>query len=433
MEVIVSGEEAGGITVQDTIEFAKLAEGIIDVIQIRHGEQDPQHPLGYTSTKENPCPNLAVTAAVKEAISSYGGKMKVCATAGLLDPDFDEAVIREGKADMISTARLFICEDDLARKLVEGRGDDVRPCIRCNKCHVPNNSEMYRSYCTVNPVIGIEDKVDRLIRPVTRKKKVGVVGAGPSGLEAALVAAQRGHEVTVFEKNGQLGGQLIHAAHAKFKWPMDEWVKWMGRQLEKNGVSVLLNTEATPELLKSYGFDELIVAIGPEFTKANIPGVETAKTMTAMEVFGHEAELPHRIAVIGGSEIGVETGMYLAEAGHEVTVMCRQNSLASDAGRPHYLSMVRERWQSIETFYEVCGVKEYISLDETGVTYLDHEGREDHVDADLIVMATGAKPTPKACKEFYGIAANTQYVGDCFRVGNMHYAVQHAFIAANQI
>ena len=433
MEVIVSGEEAGGITVADTIEFAKLAEGIIDVIQIRHGEQDPQHPLGYTSTKEDPCPNLAVTAAVKEAIASYNGKLKVCATAGLLDPDFDEAVIRDGKADMISTARLFICEDDLARKLIEGRGDDIRPCIRCNKCHVPNGEEKFRSYCTVNPVIGIEDKVDRMIRPVTRKKKVGVIGAGPAGMEAALVAAQRGHDVTIFERNDQLGGQLRHAAYAQFKWPIHEWVLWMGRQLEKNGVKVLLGIEATPELLKPYGFDELIVAIGPRFTKASIPGIETARTMVPLEVFGHEAELPHNIAVIGGSETGVETGLYLAEAGHKVTVLSRQNSLASDAGRPHYLSMVRARWQACENFYEVCGVKQYVSMDGSSLTYIDHEGKEDRVDAELIVMATGAKPTPAECAKFYGIAPQTQYIGDCFRVSNMHFAIQHGFAAANQI
>ena len=433
MEIIVSGEEAGGITVQDTIEFAKLAEGIIDVIQIRHGDQDPQHPLGYTSSKENPCPNLAVASAVKDAISHYNGKMKVCATAGLLDPDFDEMVIREGKADMISTARLFICEDDLAQKLIEGRGDDVRPCIRCNKCHVPNGSEKYRSYCTVNPVIGIEDKVDRMIRPVTRKKKVGIIGAGPAGMEAALVSAQRGHEVTVFEKNDRLGGQLVHAAFAKFKWPMDEWVKWMGRQLEKNGVTVLLGTEATPELLRPYGFDELIVAIGPKFVKAAIPGTEALKTMVPMEVFGHEAELPHSIAIVGGSEIGVETGMYLAEAGHKVTVLSRQANLASDASRPHYLSMVRSYWRSLESFYEVCGVQQYLKADETGITYLDHEGKEDRVDADLIILATGAKPVPEACSRFYGIAANTQYIGDCFKVANMHFAIRHGFAAANQI
>ena len=433
MEVIVSGEESGGITVEDTCEFARLAEGIIDVIQIRHGEQDPQHPLGYTSTKEHPCPNLDVAEAVKCSISSYNGKMKVCATAGLLNPDFDEAVIADGKADMISTARLFICEDDLATKLYEGRGDDVRPCIRCNKCHVPNGSEKYRSYCTVNPVIGIEDKLDRLIRPVTKLKKVGVIGGGPAGMEAALVAAQRGHDVTLFEKNSMLGGQLIHAEYASFKWPIREWVAWMGRQLAKNGVKVLLNTPATPELLIPYHFDEMIVAIGPKFVRKEIMGTEKAHTIFPIEAFGHESEFPDRIAIIGGSEIGVETGMYLAEAGHHVTVLSRQNNLASDASRPHYLSMVRSHWQSIETFYEVCGVREYLSMDSTGVYYIDHEGNKQKVDAEMVVLAIGALPCPSECAQFYGIADRTQYIGDCFRVANMHFAIQHGFAAANQI
>ena len=433
MEVIVSGEEAGGITIQDTCEFAKLAEGIIDVIQIRHGEQDPQHPIGYSSTPDAPCPNLDAAAAVKESIASYGGKMKVCATAGLLDPDYDEWAIAQGKCDMISTARLFICEDDLETKLQEGRGDDVRPCVRCNKCHVPNGSEKYRSYCTVNPVIGIEDKVDRLVRPVTRLKKVGVVGGGPAGMEAALVAAQRGHSVTLFEQASRLGGQLTHAEYAAFKWPIKNWVAWMGRQLEKNGVTVLLDTKATAELLTPYHFDELVVAIGPKFTRASIPGADGDNVMTAYDVFGRGQELPHNIVVIGGSEIGVDTGMYLAEAGHEVTVMSRQNSLASDANRPHYLSMVRSRYQSIDTFYDCCGVRQYLSIDQAGVHYIDFEGNEQLMPADLVVMATGGKPQPAESKAFYGLAARTQYIGDCFRVANMHFAIQHGFAAASQI
>ena len=241
-----------------------------------------------------------MTAAVKEAIASYNGKLKVCATAGLLDPDFDEAVIRDGMADMISNARLFICEDDLARKLIEGRGDDVRPCIRCNKCHVPNGPDLFRTVCSVNPILGLADKIDRMIDPPRGKRKVAVVGGGPAGMEFARICAQRGHDVTLFEQSDSLGGMLKHANYPSFKWPLRQFMEYMIAQMDKEGVKVRLNTKATPELLSEGEFEVLGLALGAEPSSLPLPGKDGANVGYAANIYGHEDTLGKNVTIIGG-------------------------------------------------------------------------------------------------------------------------------------
>lgn len=432
LECLVSGEEAGGITVQDTIELAKMAEGLIDILHIRHGEQDPQHPTGFTSTREKPCPNADAAAAVKESVKNRGGKIAIAVSAGLQDPDYCEMLLREGKADIIAMARSWICDSEYGRKIYEGRGEDVVPCVRCNKCHVPNESDKFRSFCTVNPSFGLEDKLDRMILPIGSMKKVAIIGGGPSGMYAAITAAERGHRVTLYEKAAVLGGQLTHTDYAADKWPLKDFKDYLIRRLYKTGVNIRLNTYATRDELMKEGYDEVIAAIGPVFTKPGIPGADGSNVLHATDVYGHSQELPHRIAVIGGSETGVETAMYLAENGHDCTVMTRQSDLALDAPRAHYVTMLRDAYRKLPGFNQLTNVK-YTLFDENGVVYQDSEGTERRLEAELIVLAGGAEPDTAGASALYGAASRTQYAGDCCRIGNVHMAVTAGFAAANQI
>ena len=433
LEVLISGTEPGGATIADTVELARLLEGHVDILSIRNGVQDPQHPTGFTSTRDHKWPNEEVTAAVTQDCHARGAKLLIGATAGLHDADLCESIIRDGKADLVCMARSWICDSEYGRKLYEGRGEDITPCVRCNKCHVPNDTDKFRSFCSVNPLIGLEDKIDRMVAPVEREKNVAVVGGGPAGMYAAITLADRGHKVTLYEKSDRLGGQLIHADFASFKWPLADFKDFLARQVAKKGVEIRLNTEATKEMLAAENYDHVILAIGPVFTKANIPGAESPKVLTTMDVFGHEDELPENIVVIGGSETGVETAMDLAEKGHKVTVLCRQKTLASDAPHAHYVTMLEDAWLKLETFNWVKGIKKYEKIDDTGVTYINYEGKEKHIDADCVVMCTGARPNTEGCAALYGAADRTDMVGDCFRVGNVHFAVTTAFGAANQI
>ncbi len=420
-----------GVSVQDTIELARMAKGIIDVFHVRHGYKDPQHPLGFNSTREHPCPNLDAAAALKYAL---GDDMLIGVSAGLQNPDFNEKILRENKADIICMSRAWISDPEYGAKLYEGRGEDVRPCVRCNKCHVPNVSDKFRVVCSVNPILGFEDKIDRMIKPVTRKKKVGIVGGGPAGMQAAITAAERGHDVTLYEKQNVLGGQLTHADYPSFKWPMADFKDYLIRQTYKAGVHVVPEKEVTKEFLSQQSFDEVLIAVGPVFTKPEIPMEEGVRFGFPLDVYGPaEKMLPHNIVVIGGSETGTETGMYLAENGHHVTVLTRQGMLVSDGPGAHFHSMFREAYMALENFSYDRYVRSYCSIDKTGVTYINHNGDKTTVPADYVVFATGTKPNHDLCQSLYGAAPHTRYIGDCYRAGDVHKALTAGMAAANQI
>ena len=429
LECLVSGEEKGGITIRDTIELARLAEGKIDLLTIRQGEQDPQHPIGFTSTRKNPCPNLAAAAAVKADVSARGGKLRVGVSAGLQNPDFCDSIIREGKADMLCMARAFICDSQYGEKVYAGRGEDVRPCIRCNKCHVPNDSDKFRSYCSVNPEIGLEDKLERMIPEKSEPKKVAVIGGGPAGMVCAITAAKRGHSVTLYEKAPVLGGQLLHADYANFKWPLADYKNYLIRQLDVNGVLVRTNTEAAPEMIAAENYDAAVVAIGPVFRKADIPGNESA--LVPMDVFGHPERAGSSAIIIGGSETAVETGMYLARQGVAVTVLSRQRMLASDAPHAHYISMLEDAYRNQQGFAWETEVTKYLSIEDGQLTWIDHNGEQKCLKADSVICASGTAPRHQEAAQFYGAAERTYYIGDCNRAGDVHKAVVAGWSTAN--
>ena len=433
LECLVSGTEKGGITIQDTIELSRLAEGKIDLLTIRQGEQDPQHPIGFTSTRANPCPNLEAAAAVKADVRARGGKLLIGVSAGLQDPALCEKIIAQGQADVLSMARAFICDSEYGQKLYAGRGEDVRPCIRCNKCHVPNDTDKFRSYCSVNPEIGLEDKLERLFPKASSPKKLVVVGGGPAGMVSAVTAARLGHQVTLLEQGDRLGGQLRHADYADFKWPLEDYKNYLIRQLYQNGVEVRLNTAATPELVKSMEADAVFAAIGPVFKRPDLPGADGEHVKVPMEVFGHAETLPEKILIMGGSETAVETGMYLARQGKQVKLLSRQRMLAGDAPHAHYISMLEDAYRNQPGFAYETEIKAYVEIQTDGVVYVDKDGQTRKAEAPLVVCATGTAPRHQEAMAFYGTAPLVRFLGDCNRAGDVHKAVTAGWSAAKML
>ena len=423
-------EPEGGYTVEDTIEFCKMANGLIDIIHLRSGEMDPQHPLGFTSTEEMPTPYLEDMAKVTKAVRELGLNMVVGASAGFQNPEWANAAIAEGKCDLVYMARSWINNCDYGEKVYAGRAEDIVPCIRCNKCHVSNGKDMWRSVCSVNPEIGFEDKLERMVSPVNVKYNVAVIGGGPAGLEYARIAAQRGHTVTLYEASDRLGGQLCHADYPSFKWPLKQFKNFMAAQMEKLGVTVHLNTKATAELLADKGYDVVAVAIGSTPVAPPIPGADGENVYFAAKIYGGmEDKLADEIVMVGGGEIGVETALYLCEMGKKVTVLEMLPELIMDAPHAHYKNMVHNYWRNQPNFRFQCGVR-VTEIGKDSVTYVDHKGETHTIPCGNVLLAAGARPLAEEAMEFAAVADRMVVIGDCDHAANVQHAMRAAYGAA---
>ncbi len=425
IEVQLSPSEEGGTTIEDTIKLAKLCEDVVDIFQFRSGSANINHPTGYNS-REHIYATLEDCAAVKAS----GTKILCEPMGGFQDIDDMEEILASGKADLIGGARLFFCDLDYYRKLKEGRAEDVTPCIRCNKCHVPSLTGDWLSYCSVNPRVGLEHRIEKLQSPVRGQKKVAVVGGGPAGMRAALFCTERGHSVTLYEATDRLGGQLKIMDAPTFKWPLARYRDWLIRQLEKNGGEVVLNTRADRALLEQGNYDAVLLALGAKPKTPPIPGAE--KSWDILSVFGHERELGRRVVVVGGSESGTEAGLYLAENGHDVTILTRSNTLAADATPIHYRETIDEYYQTLEgiRYVEFATTTE---INEGYVVYTDRNGDEQRVDCDSVVALGGMAPLQEEAMGLYGIAQETVMIGDCYEVGNLHTCNRMAWAAAHNL
>lgn len=341
LEVQVSGEEAlpGGYGIEDIAEYAKLSEDLIDILQLRDVDGKSSMPF-FTEPGFTP-----LTLRYTETVKKSGARLIVAPLGGFQDPASNERYLAEGKADMIYMAHAFLCDSEYGKKVYQGRGVDIIPCLQCNKCHsTPGDPN---AGCAVNPrlILSLTDPDNAWAdkKPAERKKHVAVIGGGPAGMTAAAICAERGHEVTLYEAAPTLGGQLIHADHASFKWPLRNYKDHLIRRLEQSGAKIVTDRRVTPKDIGDEGFDAVILAAGSRPKPSILPGADGKNVHTPLSVFGHEERLGHRVAVIGGSETGVETALYLALTGHKVTVLtrkkvfgdgCAGSSLPRIYGRP---------------------------------------------------------------------------------------------------
>ena len=422
-DVRFSGSEfqKGGIDEAEGIRIAEALQDHADILQVSAGMHNPTwmtwtHPCGFLG----PMPNVYLAEGVKKSGKVTKALVSTIGGIGSL-ADADE-IIASGKADLVVAARQFIADPNWIKKGLEGRQEDVVPCVKCMRCHDSDNYAQHMQ-CTVNPYVGLEEAIAKF--PASPGgKKVAVVGGGPAGMMAALTAADRGHTVTLFEKTDKLGGALKFATYVSFKWPLREYMEYLIAQVNKKaGVTVRLSTEATPEMLD--GFDAVIAAVGAQPIVPPIPGIEAA--IPACDSYGREAELGDSVVIIGGGQVGCETALHLAKMGKRATVIEMQSSLAPDASKTHRDEMMVE-FENEDNFVPVLNAR------VTGVTKdsvtCEQDGKSVAIPASSVVLAAGMRAKVELADSFMGRTDGYAEIGDCVRARTVEWATKEGFYAA---
>ena len=425
IEFHVSGvEPEGGNTTDDVIAFLKMAEEYADIAQIRAGRGDPNHPTGFNLERT---PMLDVTEKIKKS----GVKIHIANVGGWLDPDHADRALKEGKLDIISMARAWISNPNYGELVHRGRSEDIVPCVRCNRCHGRGPNDLLASVCTVNPILGQERFHECMAAPISGKKRVAVIGGGPGGMKAAITLADRGHDVIIYEASDRLGGMLKHTDFVDFKWPLRDYKNYLVAQTGKRGIEVKLNTKVDPSAIGGM-YDAVVAAIGSEYVRPQIPGVDAENVLLATDALEDVSQVGKTAVIIGGGEVGIETGMYLAQEGRTVTVLEMCGKIAAEATKIHYYSMLEEAWQSTKGLTPIVNAT-VLRIESGNVIYRGGDGAEYSVPAETVVICTGLKPKTDEALSFYGAADSFYMIGDCHKQGTVQTTNRSAYYTANQI
>lgn len=285
--------------------------------------------------------------------------------------------------------------------------------------------------CSVNPKIGIPAAVRGIGAPGL-PKKVAVIGGGPAGMKAAITAAERGHKVTLYEKSSELGGLAKHSNYSPYKWAMKDFKDYLIKNIYKAGVEVILNTAATPDMIKAKGYDSILVALGSDPVIPRIPGADGSNVYNIVEAYPKVTSMGKNVVVIGSGEFGADAGMHLAKAGHNVTMLTSGKELFP-LNRPHYPETIVQAYEDLKNFSIITeGTATRISSGE--VTYRDAAGKEKSIQADDVVVCAGFKPKKDEALAFYGSAKQFFTIGDCSEIGgSIQKSIRSAFFTASEL
>lgn len=416
----------GGREIEEGLEVVRRLEAVgIDAFHIDAGCYETRYWALPPPTLPPGClVDLAET--VKQVV-----KVPVIAVGKLGYPELAEKVLLEGKADFIALGRPLLADPEWPNKVKEGKNEDIRPCIGCHEGCIGRIYKKKYISCAVNPMTGKEEEFQ--IRPTEKKKTVLVIGGGPSGMEAARVAALRGHKVTLLEKKDSLGGNLIPASVPDFKKDFKTLIDYLSIQIKNLGITIELEKEATPKLILEMKPDVLFIATGGTPIIPDIPGINNKeKVFTAVDVLLGKAKVGGMVVVIGGGLIGCETALYLAQKGKKVTIVEIFKNIASNmfiSNQMHLLKLLAGFDTSILTETQVSEIK------EEGVIIVNKHGEQKIIAADTIIVAVGLKPDRKPFEVFRNNVniPEIYFIGDCLEPRKVINGIWEGFRTARLI
>ena len=383
LSIVTPQRGKGGIDEADAVQFAQwLVEDGVDMFHVAQANHtgnmaDTIPPMGVQPYGFF----VKIAGDIKKAVN-----VPVSAVGRIVDADMAARVIESGMADMVAMGRPLLADPDWGTKIAAGKACDIRRCISCNKgCTDAIQNRQFLS-CVLNAENGYENT--RSIQPAAQKKKIAVLGGGPAGLEAARVAALRGHDVTLFEKTTTLGGQLNIACVPPRKEEMRRAAQDLIHAVCNAGVHLCMGQTRTAEQLKDAGFEAVINAVGAHSAAPRIPGIDSVNVADAWKVLAGEQQVYGTVAVIGGGMVGCETAEYLAARGCKVSVIEMMDKIAAGESTTILPTLLEN--------YKTYGVEQYPShkvkeFRMDAVVCENKDGAEVTIPCDYIVLAMGAR------------------------------------------
>ena len=414
----------GGLKIEEAILLAKELEKagvhMIHVGQANHtGNMNDTIPAMGTQPY---CFIQSYAKKVKEAVD-----IPVSAVGRIVTPQNGEALIENGVCDIVGYGRSLLADPDFVKKIEEGQSSRIRLCMMCNKgCTDAIQNRKFLS-CVLNAENGYE--YQRTIIPADRKKKVAVIGAGPAGLEAARVAAVKGHEVIIYDQQTRLGGQLNIASVPPRKEEMQRAIQYLSHEVQVLNIELRLGKKVSSQDILLDHPDEVIVATGASNFILDIPGNHLPHVQDAWKVLDHQQFPSGKIVVIGGGLVGAETAEYLAVKGNDVTIVEMMDTIAKEESTTIRPEMMAD--------FEKHGVKQYTQTKVTKITSQSVEAMTNDgmisIPCDYVVFAVGAHSTPFDTHILEKNRIPVHVIGDADHVSDINSAIESGYLAANKI
>ena len=399
-----------GISLDEGVEQACIiADAGVDAIDVTTGPRESHH-WQFVTMYQPSGPVVRSAKAIKKAV-----KLPV-SVSGKIDPLLAERILQEGSADFIHLCRPLIADPELPNKAREGRLEEIRPCIYCNHCwgrRILVGDEL--PCCAVNP--GMAKEREFKLEPAPRAKKVIVIGGGMAGMEAATTLAQRGHEVSLYEKSDRLGGQwnILSA----YRPEQDVLVKYMSRELEKAGVTVFLGQEVTCQKVMEAKPDAVVAATGAKPALPDVPGIDHKKVVQAVDVLAGKVRVGQEVVVIGGHLVGLDAALFLAEQGKKVSVI-EKLKIAWGINTTIKLALMENLIKygvylyPDSTLERVTENGVYIIWDSGDAPVKGGDRYETlFLKADTVVLAIGSRTENRLGEELSGYMPEVYAIGDC--------------------